>query len=53
MFYTLTFDHCGGAIERKKNGALSPAFKNAVFGFMKITGIGLKTRTLRKGIFYS
>ena len=32
VFFThLHFDHCGGAIERKKNGTLSPAFKNAVF----------------------
>lgn len=27
----LHFDHCGGAIERDKNGAFRPAFKNATF----------------------
>ena len=27
----LHFDHCGGAIIRKKDGRLQPAFKNAVF----------------------
>ena len=32
VFFThLHFDHCGGAIERKKDGTLSPKFKNAVF----------------------
>lgn len=32
VFFThLHFDHCGGAIERNKNGVLSPAFKNALF----------------------
>jgi glyoxylase-like metal-dependent hydrolase (beta-lactamase superfamily II) len=32
VFFThLHFDHCGGAIQRSKSGALSPAFKNAAF----------------------
>jgi glyoxylase-like metal-dependent hydrolase (beta-lactamase superfamily II) len=32
VFFThLHFDHCGGAIERSKNGILIPAFKNAKF----------------------
>lgn len=32
VFFThLHFDHCGGAINRSKNGILEPAFKNAKF----------------------
>ena len=27
----LHFDHCGGAVEKEKNGVLEPAFKNAVY----------------------
>lgn len=27
----LHFDHCGGAVEKDKNGVLEPAFKNAVY----------------------
>ncbi len=27
----LHFDHCGGAVEKDKNGVLVPAFKNAVY----------------------
>jgi glyoxylase-like metal-dependent hydrolase (beta-lactamase superfamily II) len=27
----LHFDHCGGSIERQENGALVPAFKNAIY----------------------
>ncbi len=32
VFFThLHFDHCGGAVQRSKNGLLEPAFKNATF----------------------
>lgn len=32
VFFThLHFDHCGGAVQRSKNGLLEPAFKNANF----------------------
>lgn len=27
----LHFDHCGGAVEKDKNGTLRPAFKNAIY----------------------
>ena len=53
VFFThLHFDHCGGAIERKKNGTLSPAFKNAVFWVHEDHWNWAKTSNVREKVSF-